>query len=40
MARDGKARSFHCRDQDIIELTERLDYFDQSGDGSLDGWYY
>ena len=29
-----------CRDQDVIELSERLDYVDQSGDGSLDGWYY
>lgn len=29
-----------CRDQDIIELSERLDYVDESGDGSLDGWYY
>jgi hypothetical protein len=29
-----------CRDQDVIELSERLDYVDDSGDGSLDGWYY
>ena len=29
-----------CRDQDVIELSERLDYVDQSGDGSLDSWYY
>jgi hypothetical protein len=28
-----------CRDQDIIDLSERLDYIDDSGDGSLDGWY-
>ena len=28
-----------CRDQDVIELSERLDYVDDSGDGSLDGWY-
>jgi hypothetical protein len=28
-----------CRDEDVIELSERLDYVDQSGDGSLDGWY-
>lgn len=29
-----------CRDQDAIDLSERLDYVDQSGDGSLNGWYY
>ncbi len=29
-----------CRDQDLIDLSERLDYVDDSGDGSLDGWYY
>ena len=29
-----------CRDQDVIDLSERLDYVDDSGDGSLDGWYY
>jgi len=29
-----------CRDQDLIDLSERLDYVDASGDGSLDGWYY
>ena len=29
-----------CRDQDVIELSERLDYVDESGDGSLDSWYY
>ena len=28
-----------CRDQDTIELSERLDYAEQSGDGSLDCWY-
>ena len=28
-----------CRDQDVIDLSERLDYIDDSGDGSLDGWY-
>lgn len=28
-----------CRDQDVIELSDRLDYVDDSGDGSLDGWY-
>lgn len=29
-----------CRDQDVIDLSERLDYVDQSGDGSFHGWYY
>ena len=29
-----------CRDQDVIDLSERLDYVNDSGDGSLDGWYY
>lgn len=29
-----------CRGQDVIDLSERLDYVDDSGDGSLDGWYY
>lgn len=28
-----------CRDQDVFDLSERLDYVDESGDGSLDGWY-
>ena len=28
-----------CRDEDVIDLSERLDYADQSGDGRLDGWY-
>lgn len=28
-----------CRDEDIIDLSERLDYVEQTGDGSLDGWY-
>ena len=27
-----------CRDQDVFDLSERLDYVDDSGDGSLDGW--
>ena len=27
-----------CRDQDVIDLSERLDYVDETGDGSLDGW--
>jgi hypothetical protein len=28
-----------CRDQDVFDLSERLDYVDESEDGSLDGWY-
>ena len=28
-----------CRDADAIELSERLDYADQSGNGRLDGWH-
>lgn len=28
-----------CRDQDVIELSERLDYVDDTGDGSLESWY-
>jgi len=28
-----------CRDADVIDLSERLDYVEQSGDGSFDGWY-
>jgi hypothetical protein len=28
-----------CREADVIDLSERLDYVEQSGDGSLDGWY-
>jgi hypothetical protein len=27
-----------CRDDDILALSERLDYVEQSGDGSLDRW--
>lgn len=27
-----------CRDEAIIELSERLDYVEETGDGSLDGW--
>jgi hypothetical protein len=27
-----------CRDEAIIELSERLDYIEETGDGSLDGW--
>ena len=28
-----------CRDNDVIALSERLDYVEESGDGSLNGWY-
>lgn len=28
-----------CRDANVIDLCERLDYVEQSGDGSLDSWY-
>lgn len=28
-----------CSDNDVIELSERLDYVDETGDGSLAGWY-
>lgn len=28
-----------CRDNAIIELSERMDYIDDTGDGSLDNWY-
>jgi hypothetical protein len=28
-----------CRDADVIDLSERLDSVEQTGDGSLDGWY-
>ena len=28
-----------CRDQDVIDLSERLDYVDDSGDGSINGWH-
>jgi|GEM_PF-7124209 len=28
-----------CRDDDILDLSERLDYVDDTSDGSLDGWY-
>jgi hypothetical protein len=28
-----------CRDADVIDLSERLDYVEQTGDGSLEGWY-
>ena len=28
-----------CRDQDVIDLSERLDYIHDTSDGSLDRWY-
>lgn len=28
-----------CRDEDAFDLSERLDYVDESGDGSLESWY-
>ena len=28
-----------CRDEDVFDLSERLDYVDQTGDGSLESWY-
>jgi hypothetical protein len=28
-----------CRDEDIIDLSERFDYVDDTSDGSLDAWY-
>lgn len=28
-----------CRDDDVIDLCERLEYVDDTGDGSLRGWY-
>ena len=28
-----------CRDEAAFELSERLDYVQQSGDGSLQSWY-
>lgn len=28
-----------CRNQDVIDLSERLDYIDDTSDGSLEGWY-
>ena len=28
-----------CRDDDIIDLSERMDYIDDTSDGSLNGWY-
>jgi hypothetical protein len=28
-----------CHDADVIDLSKRLDYVEQSSNGSLDGWY-
>jgi len=28
-----------CRDEEVIELCERLESIEQSGDGNLDNWY-
>lgn len=28
-----------CRDEDILDLSERLDYIDETSDGTLDAWY-
>jgi hypothetical protein len=28
-----------CRDADVIDLSERLDYVEQTGDGALKSWY-
>jgi len=28
-----------CRDVEMIDLSERLDYVDDTSDGSLDSWY-
>lgn len=28
-----------CRDDEVLELSERLDYVEQSGDGYLASWY-
>jgi hypothetical protein len=28
-----------CRDEVVIELAERLEYVEESGDGSLDSWH-
>lgn len=28
-----------CRDADVIDLSERLDYIEDTGDGSLEAWY-
>lgn len=28
-----------CRDCDVIDLSERLDFVEETGDGTLEGWY-
>ena len=28
-----------CRDEDVIDLSERLDFVEQTGNGSLDAWH-
>lgn len=28
----------HCRDEDIIHLSDRFDYINDTSDGSLDNW--
>ena len=28
-----------CRDDDVFELSERLEYVEESGDGTLSSWY-
>jgi hypothetical protein len=28
-----------CRDEDIIDLSDRFDYINDTSDGSLDRWY-
>ncbi len=28
-----------CRDADVIDLSERLDYVQDTGDGTLEAWY-
>ena len=29
-----------CRDQDVIDLAERLEYVEDSRDGRLESWYW
>lgn len=28
-----------CRDEDVFDLSERLEYVQETGDGSLEAWY-
>ena len=28
-----------CRNQDVFDFSERLDYVNETGDGALEGWY-